>query len=66
MHTPKQPKAIPPPAPPPAPPTVDEARLRVQEDQRMRLRRGRAATVLAPTDAGKPQTLGSAANLLGQ
>ncbi len=56
MHSPKPPKAPVPPAPAPPPPTIDEAAQRSQEDTRLRLRRGRAATVLASNTGAGPQT----------
>lgn len=50
MHSPRMPASPALPPPPPAPPTVDQAQLNVDEANRLRKRRGRAADLLAPVE----------------
>ena len=56
MHSPKMPASPTLPPPPPAPPTVDQAQLAVDEANRKRKIRCRAADLLAPVDDGAQPT----------
>lgn len=56
FFAPKAPKMPPPPAPPPPPPTMDETMTAQTEADRLRARRGRAATILAGDQGGQVTT----------
>ena len=56
MHSPKMPASPTLPPPPPAPPTVDQAQLAVDEANRKRKIRGRAADLLAPVESDTTPT----------
>lgn len=54
MSRPKAPKTPAPPPPAAPPPSIDQARESVEARDRARRRRGRAATLLAGTEAMSP------------
>lgn len=59
-----QPK-IPPPPPPVKQPTRDDAKIAAEQSDRMRARRGRAATILTDSKRGDPSKNISAKTKLG-
>lgn len=56
LFKPKAPKPPAPPAPPPPTPTVDDAYMSSEAEDKLRRRRGRAATVLSETTQGELAT----------